>query len=68
MPGGPAESEGVAVGWERVIYSSLGEVESDAGKTVPAGLGTMIVHARLVLWGPFFPGPSFPWSCQTTTN
>ena len=49
MSGGPAESEAMAVGWERVIDPPVGEAESDVGKTSPTGLGTMLVHARLVL-------------------
>ena len=58
ISGGPAESEGVAVGWERVIEPSVEEAELDIGKTSPTGLGTVLVHARLVLKEPLFPGLS----------
>ena len=51
---GPSEPEGVADGWERVIDPSVGEVESDVCKTSPTGLGTMPVHAKLVLSKPLF--------------
>ena len=48
----------MTIGWERVKDPSVGEVEWDACKTSPTGLGTVPVHARLVLSEPLFPGAS----------
>ena len=51
MTDGPAELESGAAGWERETDCSEGAVELAVCRTSLEGLGTMLVHAKLVLSG-----------------